>query len=218
VKRRENMIEQGIYFISNNVNGKKYIGSSINLKQRERDHWRYLRAGRHKNKHLQYAWNKYGEDVFSFSVLEIVKNKKKLIPTEQRYLDIFRPEYNKCPTASNMLGFKHTSEAKKKQRNAKLASWKNPQYRQKMVDAHTGHNPSPETRKKIGDISRGSKNGYSKLTEDEVMKMKELMLRGLYHKTIASIFNISISTVNKISCGKSWAHVKLEEGSGNGYH
>jgi hypothetical protein len=36
---------------------------------------------------LQNAWNKYGEDNFYFSVLELVPDKDKLIEREQYWID-----------------------------------------------------------------------------------------------------------------------------------
>lgn len=51
----------GVYQIYNTVNGKRYIGSSIHIEQRFKEHLRNLRANKHVNAHLQSAWNKYGE-------------------------------------------------------------------------------------------------------------------------------------------------------------
>ena len=59
----------GIYKIANLVNGKRYIGGSVNLKHRLVCHKSGLRRGRHKNPHLQNAWNKYGEENFEFKII-----------------------------------------------------------------------------------------------------------------------------------------------------
>lgn len=60
----------GVYIIINMINGKAYIGQSINMNIRCRGHLNSLRNKVHKNKHLQAAWNKYGEDFFIFDSLE----------------------------------------------------------------------------------------------------------------------------------------------------
>ena len=60
----------GIYSITNSGNGKRYIGQSIDIEKRWREHRWHLRANKHKNNHLQNAWNKYGETAFVFEVLE----------------------------------------------------------------------------------------------------------------------------------------------------
>lgn len=56
----------GIYCITNTIDGKRYIGSSKNTKQRKYKHFYYLKAGTHPNIHLQSSYNKYGKEVFHF--------------------------------------------------------------------------------------------------------------------------------------------------------
>ncbi len=60
----------GVYQIRCVPTGKIYIGSAVDLKARWDGHRRRLRRGVHHNAHLQYAWDKYGEASFEFSVLE----------------------------------------------------------------------------------------------------------------------------------------------------
>lgn len=45
-------MEAGIYKIMNNVNGKCYVGSSIDLHQRRLQHFAALKYNKHINKHL----------------------------------------------------------------------------------------------------------------------------------------------------------------------
>ena len=82
----------GIYKIENLVNGKRYYGSSKNIDKRWRDHKNQLRAGKHGNYYLQRAWVKYGEDKFSFEIIEECR-VETLLEREQHYLNMF-PEYN----------------------------------------------------------------------------------------------------------------------------
>lgn len=59
----------GSYGIYCQVNGKWYVGQAQNIGRRNRDERRALNAGHCHNKHLQNAWNKYGEQAFSWVVL-----------------------------------------------------------------------------------------------------------------------------------------------------
>ena len=79
-------MNQGIYKIINVVNDKFYIGSAVNLRKRKARHFSELRAGKHKNRHLLAAWNKYGEQAFVFVVVEEVEDRTLLLEAENRWL------------------------------------------------------------------------------------------------------------------------------------
>lgn len=76
-----------IYRITCTANGKFYVGSTVNKKQRWNRHRRELRAGVHKNLNMQASWNKYGEAAFVFEVLEELADPAMLFAAEQKYLD-----------------------------------------------------------------------------------------------------------------------------------
>jgi len=79
-------LTQVIYKIINLVNDKFYVGSTTNKKIRFRQHRKLLRGNRHHCKHLQSAWNKYGEEKFTFEVVEEVPINTSLEKTEDRWL------------------------------------------------------------------------------------------------------------------------------------
>jgi group I intron endonuclease len=60
----------GIYKIENIVDGKSYIGSSVNVSARKYKHFWMLKKGVHDNNHLQHSYNKFGEESFKFEILE----------------------------------------------------------------------------------------------------------------------------------------------------
>ena len=84
------MSNSGIYKITNQTNGKFYIGSSKHIDRRWWEHTNDLNKNKHKNPKLQHAWNYYGDGAFDFIVLENVA-VDKLIEREQYYLTTFAP-------------------------------------------------------------------------------------------------------------------------------
>lgn len=97
----------GIYTIVNTESGKVYVGQTgVDTAHRWTQHRSDLRAGRHRNSHLQRAWNLYGEDAFKFVICEYVEDAEQLYIREQYWLDWHRLQtevYNTgacaaCPT------------------------------------------------------------------------------------------------------------------------
>ena len=75
-----------IYKIRNVVNGKFYVGSTTNTRERFRNHRKTLRGRRHHCLHLQASWNKYGEDCFKFEIVEVVDAEERLWEVENQWL------------------------------------------------------------------------------------------------------------------------------------
>jgi group I intron endonuclease len=65
----------GIYQILNTENGKRYIGSSVQISARFSAHKRELREGTHGNSYLQRSFDKYG--VKSFEFKQILECERK---------------------------------------------------------------------------------------------------------------------------------------------
>lgn len=80
----------GIYKICCKKNGMIYIGQSNNIRNRINAHKNTLRNSKHCNLGLQHDWNFYGEDNFSF---EIVENCSK---EELNQKEIYWIEYYDC--------------------------------------------------------------------------------------------------------------------------
>lgn len=80
----------GVDKITNIINGKFYIGSSNNIKNRWHQHKKKLNEGTHGNTHLQRAWDKYGCDNFIFEIIEECSPEVQF-EREQYYLDTLNP-------------------------------------------------------------------------------------------------------------------------------
>lgn len=69
---------QGIYTIVNIINGRCYIGSSVDVLRRLSEHISQLGRGAHVNWILQRAYVKYGATAFDLRILEEVEEKNLL--------------------------------------------------------------------------------------------------------------------------------------------
>lgn len=75
----------GVYICRCLANGKVYVGSSIRCLVRIKEHSDALRRGKHGNKHLQAAYNKYGSDSFKWEILE--RNPENRFAAEQKWIE-----------------------------------------------------------------------------------------------------------------------------------
>lgn len=107
----------GVYLITCVVSHTIYVGSAArSFNQRWSQHVCELHKGVHPNKHLQAAWNKYGEENFQFTIAERC-SPERCWPVEQRWLDILSKKkrlYNTCLVAGSHLGVKRSEETKRK--------------------------------------------------------------------------------------------------------
>jgi len=110
----EDKRKTGIYRIRNLLTDDIYVGSaSLSFHARYRCHLTTLNKSKHRNKHLQRAWDKYGGNNFVFELLEYC-SPEKCIEKEQFYLDALNPKYNINRRAENCRGIKHSLEFRKK--------------------------------------------------------------------------------------------------------
>lgn len=113
----------GIYKIRNLVNEKVYVGSSVNLQGRCRDHRSNLKGGRHFAKRLQQDWIKYAAENFTFEIIEFCE-KESLIDRERFWIAELRATsrqagYNTMTEPDRRSGIPQSEETKQKISQAK---------------------------------------------------------------------------------------------------
>jgi group I intron endonuclease len=172
----------GIYEIVNTLTGARYYGSARCLDRRWKGHVCDLRRNRHRNSFLQNAWNKYGEDAFTFRVL-VVLEPDQLRSHEQRLLDRVHGKncYNIALDASvPMTGRKHRPESIAKQKASRIAggiaiTWGDKisaarrrtgtsEAQRKVHAARRGISPSPDS---IAKMAAASKSWWANATPEE---------------------------------------------------
>ncbi len=159
-------MQGGLYVIQNNINGKFYVGSTAHFDRRFILHRCLLRKGTHHSKHLQNAWNKYGEDAFSFMRLQYIEGKELRLRYEQAFLDGLKPAYNSAPIAQSCEGVVRSEQTRAKMRAAMATSPRriafvamaraprSVQHRANIAASKMGQRPSEETRAKLRAASR----------------------------------------------------------------
>ena len=118
---KNNLKKQGVYAIRNLVNGKMYIGSTVNpFGRRFGCHKKRLRKGTHHSSHLQASWNKYGEENFDFEIVEITE-PDLCREREGYYINLYKtldPKYGYNVEIVNTDGTTKTSESTKEKLSA----------------------------------------------------------------------------------------------------
>lgn len=103
---KDNKGKSGVYRINNEINGKSYIGSSINLVGRFSNYYSLVSL---KNKERSSIINnsilKYGHSNFSLDILEYCE-PSLCRSREQYYLNLLKSEYNICKKVDSPLGVK----------------------------------------------------------------------------------------------------------------
>lgn len=212
--------ESGIYCIQNINNGKVYIGSAVSIKNRWQCHKSHLRKGDHHNKHLQAVWNKNGEDIFSFGIIEIVYDKYYLLDREQYWIDKFMSAnrkfgYNKAPVAGGMMGFRHTEETKERLRKVGFLKGRTPwnkgkkmegEYRENYLRASAKRKGVPSSRKEFKHTDETKKKiseaGKGRLMSEVTKERKRLKMTGK-----------KLGEGHRQNCIKAWEKRKLKKGN-----
>lgn len=173
-----------VYRIWNEKTGKYYIGSALNYLMRWKNHRNSLRLGKHRNKHLQNAWNKDGEKLFIFEVLEIYSNKEVMLEREQLLIDVAvminRDNLYNINLSTKKGGFhnrKHTDET-----------------RRRMSEKRMGVS-----------LTKCEKNPNAKLNYENVKEIRVLYsTRKFSFKDLAKIYGVTYQTISQIIKNKIW--------------
>lgn len=188
----------GIYKITNKINNLSYIGQSTQIEQRFREHKKSYNWYREKNKKLYKDILEYGIDNFSFEILEEC-SMEELNNREQyyiKYYNTYPDQYNMTPGGQFNAEENHPSHKLTKQDVINIRSRYNNQERKnevyedyknligesgfhKIWNGDTWKNIMPEVYTtenknfhKHNTSNQGSKNGRSRMTEQDVYQIR----------------------------------------------
>lgn len=129
---------KGYIYAINGPNNKRYVGQTVRLSNRRWLHFNQLRKNVHRCLHLQAAFNKHGEALFTFITLEECAISI-LTEREQFHMDAHKGKlYNSAPAAGTNLGVKRTSEMRETYRLRAMGKVPSISTREKLRAAHKG--------------------------------------------------------------------------------
>ena len=179
----------GIYCIENLKNGRRYIVQSINIIRRLNNHKSSLNRTYHSNVYLQRAWNKYGENNFSFTVL-IECHPIDLDELESYFISHYKTMENKY--GYNLEGGGNRNKVMSKETRQKISKSKrgknfmSSEYLEKLSERMKGnkyalgHRQSDATKKKKSESAKRFWQNVSK-------EVKEKMLSNLRSRRTKSV-------------------------------
>ena len=225
----------GIYYIKNKINNKVYVGMSINLKKRFNRHLNLLKRNSHFNANLQEDFNIYGIDSFEFGILEEV-DSRLAEDREEFYISYFKSKnicynirlnnymiatetINKIKINTKIAMSKESVKNKLKktlsdETKAKISKTlketyaNNPQLSARLSVMSKNRKRrclSEEEKEKL----RGSNNGNSKTSEEDVLNIRIRKNNGEQKKTVYMDYKDKISERNfkAIWLYQTWKHI-----------
>lgn len=124
-----------VYKATNLVNGKVYIGQTVNsLEYRKDQHFRETRSDKRKNTYFHNAIEKYGENNFEFEVIDTAKTIEELNEKEIYWIEAYGSTqkengYNLDSGGTNCL---KSSTTKQKISESKKELWRDPEVARRM--------------------------------------------------------------------------------------
>ena len=201
-----------VYKITNTLNGKVYIGQTVDYRKRKVGHFSYLRRNAHRNIYLQNSFNKYGESSFRIEIIKectIDELDELEIYYMRKYNSIDRTQgYNMVIGGNTNKSFSDCIRQKMSQsQKGRIIS---EEHRKRIGKWHKGKTISPKDiekankTKKDNQIQWGETNPNAVLTNDDVEKLIKDMLNGLTVEDVMKKYKCSRQTVYGITRNRTY--------------
>jgi group I intron endonuclease len=226
-----------IYLITNLINGKVYVGKSVNTDERWRDHKKVALGGKEKYPddffYVHAAMAKYGIDNFKFEIIEEFATEDEAYFFETwwiQFLESFRRTHGYNLNQGGVGGIVPSEETRQKL----IAAQNKPERIKQQSDAmKKRHQENPGF---LGEINKGNKYALglkhseetkqqmsqshknndwrgenvptSKLTTDKVLGIRlRYENENITHRELAVIYGVSQGTVSDLLNRKTWKHI-----------
>ena len=179
----------------------------------------------------------YGKHHSDISKIKISESNKGKVLSEKTRLNMskakkgikYSEERNRKLSIIN-TGKKHTEETKKKMSEHHTGKILSEKTKQKISKIKSGVKFSEEHKNKISMANKGKKRSkkqieymsesrkgkfigenacHVKLSEEDVIKIKELLLKGIKQREIAEKFGVKQATISSIKHNRIWSHIKI---------
>lgn len=172
-----------IYKATNLVNGKVYIGQTIQELWARKAHHKHIALKDKRDTIFTRAIRKYGWENFDWKIIDSASDIDELNQKEIYWINYYnsfgKNGYNSTLGGEGTVGCTHDEE----------------------------------TRSKISEtkISRMDSYEHIGLNSAVVQEIKELLMTELYtQKEVADMFGVKRNVINNIKCLKRWSHVHVE--------
>lgn len=192
-----------IYKITNNLNGKIYIG------QTTQDLFRRFCQHCSAKTIIGSAIRKYGKENFTIELISEVSTLQELNTKEEELIKKFNSlapsGYNAAYGGDNR---RQTKESRYKLSMAQLGRKHTEETKRKLSVARRKRITTEQTKEKMrNSAKRGQENTNSKITESDALNIKNLLSKSMTAKEIAKQLDVSIHIVYDIKNGKTWKHL-----------
>lgn len=162
----------GVYALHCLQNGRVYVGRSVNVRERVRNHLWNLRRGSHCNQHLQAAFTKYGEDGFVADLImqcpsDVLSHAEgyfiRLLCADTQGFNLdtadelgirrASPE-TKARMSASQLGRRHSPETRLQMSASQMGRKHSGQSIEKMRVVKLGKTPTTEARARMSDARK----------------------------------------------------------------
>jgi group I intron endonuclease len=208
-----------VYKIVNLINGKLYIGKTSNINKRMKTHIIVAKGGPEKYKDfsiIHKAIIKYGEHNFVIKQISEHELESDALLAESICIQNLKTRNNKigynCTNGGDGIsGYKFTPQQIENLRKGRTGILHSEETKKRMSIIHTGQpyygNGDPTTREKVSKMFRGKNGPNSKLNEQQVKEIKQLIKSGLSNVKIAKQFSVGRSCIQDIRSGRCWIDV-----------